>query len=313
MTKIVLLGPQHFHATLGEVIESLGLAGSLAVITAGWQERETEWEELEVPKGRENINLMLHQRSEEIFREDRELREAHQIHQEHLKSLQVLYRLRLNHVQGVVRELMNRREFTSSDVLEPEIDDAIKAVRDLDSHHLGRIREANRVFQDQWGGGTNVQVMNHHFELAEILKNCSAVLIAGGHVAVLLNRIRLLKLEPLIKDKLLIAWSAGAMVLGEQVVLFHDTPPQGPGHAEVFESGLGFYKGVLPLPHARNRLLLDDSIRVSIFARRFAHLKCLTMEDGAHIEWNEKEWHSAVRITRLTGLGEHLSLEAHCL
>ncbi len=310
MTKIVLLGPQHYHATLGDVIESLGLSGSLAVITAGWQERETEWEELEVPQGRENINLMLHQRGEEIFREDAELREAHQAHQEHLKSLQVLYRLRLTHVQGVVRELMNRREFTNPDVLEPEIDDAVEAIRDLDRHHLARIREANRVFQEQWGGGTNVQVMNHHFELAEILKNCSAVLIAGGHVAVLLNRIRLLKLESLIEDKLVIAWSAGAMVLGEQVVLFHDTPPQGSGHAEVFESGLGLFKGVLPLPHARKRLLLEDPVRVSIFARRFAHLKCLTMEDGARIEWNEKEWHSAVRITRLTGSGEHLSLEA---
>ena len=93
-----------------------------------------------------------------------------------------------------------------------------------------------------------------------------------GHVAVLLNRLRIFKLEPMLAQKPIIAWSAGAMVLAKRIVLFHDTPPQGKGFAEVFEAGLGLYSNLIPLPHAAKRLQLDNPTRVSIFARRFIQM-----------------------------------------
>ena len=59
------------------------------------------------------------------------------------------------------------------------------------------------------------------------------------------------------------------MALGQRVVLFHDSPPQGFGNAEVWGPGLGLYTGVLVFPHAQRRLALEDAGRVAILARRF--------------------------------------------
>jgi hypothetical protein len=97
-------------------------------------------------------------------------------------------------------------------------------------------------------------------------------------------------LDTLAADKLVAAWSAGAMVLAETVVLFHDEPPHGAGHPEVFEAGLDLAPGLIPLPHARRRLRLDDPIRVLCLARRFAPSACVPMDEGARVEWNGAGW-----------------------
>ena len=73
----------------------------------------------------------------------------------------------------------------------------------------------------------------------------------------------------------MIAWSAGAMALTDRIVLFHDRAPQGPGHPEVYGSGLSLLRDVVLLPHARARLLLDDTARMAVFARRFAPARCV--------------------------------------
>ena len=73
---------------------------------------------------------------------------------------------------------------------------------------------------------------------------------------VLLHRMRLFDVMGLLNDQPIFAWSAGAMAMGDRVVLFHDSPPHGVGNAELFEEGLGAYHGVLPLPHAKKRLHL---------------------------------------------------------
>jgi hypothetical protein len=38
------------------------------------------------------------------------------------------------------------------------------------------------------------------------------------------------------------------------------------------------------LPHARARLLLDDTPRMEVFARRFAPARCVLLESGTRIE-----------------------------
>lgn len=85
-------------------------------------------------------------------------------------------------------------------------------------------------------------------------------------------------------------WSAGAMVLAERLIVFHDSPPHGPGNPEVLDVGLGWCRGVVPLPHARRRLLLDDAERVSRTATRFAPDLCVALDDACGIEWNGTRW-----------------------
>ena len=135
------------------------------------------------------------------------------------------------------------------------------------------------------------------------LDAAAAVLVAGGHVAALLSRLRLFGLESELREKRLIAWSAGAMALSERVVLFHDSPPQGPGHAEILDSGLGLLPRLLPLPHARERLRLHDPRRVALMARRFTPLQPVTLDAGSIIRVAGHKPVMAQGTARLTARG----------
>src|SRR4029077_15454639 len=98
------------------------------------------------------------------------------------------------------------------------------------------------------------------------------------------------------------AWSAGAMALGERIVLFHDRSAHGPGHPEIHGSGLSVLRGVVPLPHARARLLLDDAPRMSVFARRFAPARCVLLEDGTRIDTDsDRGWARGMRVPAQDG------------
>jgi hypothetical protein len=74
------------------------------------------------------------------------------------------------------------------------------------------------------------------------------------------------------------------MALTDRIVLFHDRAPQGPGHPELYGPGLGVLSGVVPLPHARARLLLDDVPRMTVLARRFAPARCILLEKGTRVD-----------------------------
>jgi hypothetical protein len=74
------------------------------------------------------------------------------------------------------------------------------------------------------------------------------------------------------------------MALAERIVLFHDRSAHGPGHPEIFGSGLSVLHGVVALPHARARLLLDDTPRMAVFARRFAPAGCVLLENGTRLD-----------------------------
>lgn len=299
MTQIVLLGPQRRQPTLGATLDSLGLSGPVAAISAGWQEREAELEDLADASGFEVKNLELHRRVEDIFRQDPVFREAHRAHQRRLKRLQEIYRARLNYAQGGVWHLLKQKQNYEEALLDGEIENAIEAIRALDRHHLGRIETLNQAFEKEWSREVQSEIQNHRNELAETIEGCSALLIAGGHVAVLLNRMRLLRLTPFLHDRPLIAWSAGAMILSKRIVLFHDTPPQGRGYAEVFENGLAVLPKFVPLPHARKRLLLEDSERIAVFTRRFDEATCITLDEGARLDWNGKRWKAGTKARRL--------------
>jgi hypothetical protein len=111
---------------------------------------------------------------------------------------------------------------------------------------------------------------------------------------------RLFGVAPRLADRWVVAWSGGAMALGERVVLFHDSPPQGAGHAELLDAGLGLYRHVIPFPNARRRLRLDDPSRVGLLAERLAPHACVTLDDGARLDWrSERGWRAWPAVRRL--------------
>ena len=286
--SVVLLGPQRLRPTLVQAVRGSGVEGDVAVVTAGWQEREEEVDELREHLGGHVVNLQLYARAEAVFEADADLARALRLRQDRLRRMQEVYRLRLSYAQDAARALLTRRG--DPELLVPEREAAVAAIRELDRAHLERVGAVHREVDEQWRPFERPELARHREELGRLLDGCAAFAIAGGHVAVLLNRLRLFGVAELAGDKPVFAWSGGAMVAGEQVVLFHDDPPQGPGHAEVLESGLGLYRGLLPLPHARRRLRLDEPLLVALLAKRFPDHRCVALDDGAILREQDGRW-----------------------
>lgn len=299
--RVVLLGPQRLHRTLNQAVDSIRAHGMVAAVTAGWEEREGEDQEMREHLGGRLVNLALWERAEDVMRRDPELAKAMRERHDRLREQHDLYRMRLVHAIDAARELL-RRDPTPGreEMLEAERAGAIEAVRDLDEFHLRRVSLIHREFEAEWKPVERDAVERHRRELAQALAACECVCVAGGHVVVLLHRLRLFDALGLFGSRPIVAWSAGAMALGERVVLFHDSPPQGQGAAELYEEGLGAYGGVLPFPHARKRLHLHDQRRVALLARRFAPDRCIALDPLTRMDWDGHRWR-----------GEHGTLRLH--
>ncbi len=270
----VLLGAQRFDPTLGDIVKGLEIQGKVAVITAGWQERESEDDDLtEALEGR-SVNLTLHARGEQLFKADVALAQAHSERQVTLRRLQDIYRLRLEHALEAEREV---RESGVPESLREEVEAAtVDAIRSLDAWHLQQCARVRAQFDEKFAADKRPSIVRHHDELLRLIDDCEAVAIAGGHVAVLTNRLLMFGLNKLIGTRTLFAWSAGAMAVCERVVLFHDDPPQGKAACEVLDAGLGLVKNVVAFPEPERRLHLADADHVKLLARRFAPARCLT-------------------------------------
>ncbi len=278
MSAQIMLGPQSPHSNLKNAIDSLSVNGPVVSITAGWRDSEAEIGELQAAIGSPIEDLNLYHLAEELFSQEPELHALHRERQDKLLELQRLYRIRLAPGLSAARKLL--RDKAESDLLRLEQRAAISQVRSLDRHHLRRISAIHQEFDRRRAELLIPSATSLVQSLQQKLADAGLVLIAGGHVSVLINRIRLFRLVDMLAQKPIIAWSAGAMVLGERIVLFHDDAPQGKRDAEVLDAGLGIVRN---LPHAKSRLDWSSRSRMALFSRRFAPAKCCTLDNGSMI------------------------------
>ena len=298
---IVLLGPQRQRCSIADVLQSLQLRGKVALISAGWEEDEAQDDWVRAQVSNELENLELFARAEAVFAADQELIEILRDRQDQLRELRNAYKLRRDHLIEAAREL----KLESHHVMDPspEWDSAINMIRQLDREYVARTRQVCQQFDRRLKTGRRPPVARQRREIQSQLRDVEAILIAGGHVGILLNRMNLFAVQEAAADLPLIAWSGGTMAIGKRIVFFHDSPPQGRGNAEVLRAGLGLYDGVLPLPHARTRLKLDDPLRVSLFASRFAPDRCVIMEPETRLTFHERQWTIHQTATLLTSQG----------
>ena len=292
--KIILLGPQR-RPTLDGVVRSLGLgsdlSGPVATVTAGWQEREPDDAELAALLGGRAVNLGLYRRWLDVQDRDPEYFAGARTLADVLAGLQEVYLLRLDYALRAVYAVQRRP--VSGDA----VADAVAAVRELDTEYLRRVNVARREFFDRLAPHDRPVIAEHRAEVSAVLADAPALIVAGGHVGVLAEVLHLFNVAAALNGAPVIAWSAGAMALADRIVLFHDRSPQGPGHAEVYGSGLSLLRGVVLLPHARARLLLDDTARMAVFARRFAPARCVLLEAGTRIDVSpDGAWPPGVRV-----------------
>ncbi len=293
----VLLGPQQLRQSLGTAVELLGREGPVALITCGWQEREDQDEELSALFGRETRNLTLYARGEEVLAEDREFFNAHRARQDQLRQIQEFYRLRLERVFDAALDI--DRKAQGSDIAADELRLSFEQIRRLDQEHLERVTALREAWELQMKPLERPSIARHRKALTALLRECRLLAISGGHVAVMLNRLRMFGLVELLTDQSLIAWSGGAMVTGGRVVLFHESPPEGVGISEVLDAGLQLHDGVLPLPNPKLRLKLDNAFRVGWMSRRHAPLQCVALDQGELVSFEDGRWFGAEGTVRL--------------
>jgi hypothetical protein len=278
--KVTLLGPQR-RPTLDTVARSLPAGQPIATITAGWQERESDDAELSALLGARDVNLQLYRRWTDVQDRDPDFAAGERRLAEILDEVQALYLLRLDHELQAVYAIQRRSG--TGPLTAGVLAESVGAVRDLDEAHLRRVDEIRLEFYDRLRPHDRVVIAEHRAEVAATLADCSALAVAGGHVGVLADVLHLFNVAAALRSPV-IAWSAGAMALAERIVLFHDRSAHGPGHPEVYASGLSVLRGIVPLPHARARLLLDDRPRMAIFASRFAPARCVLLERGTRMD-----------------------------
>ena len=298
--RAILLGPQR-RPTLDAVVRSLGLAGPFATVTAGWQEREPDDGELSTALGGRVVKLGLYRRWLDVQEQDPEYATAERALQGMLAELQDLYLLRLDYALQAVYALQRRAQTdqlggTLTERIAQPVAEAVTAVRELDAAHLAHLNEVRGEFFDRLRPHDRPVIAEHRAAVAGLLGEAAALVMAGGHVGVLADVLHLFNVAAVVRSPV-IAWSAGAMALADRIVLFHDRSPHGPGHPEVYGSGLSVVRDVVLLPHARARLLLDDTLRMAVFAQRFAPARCVLLEAGTRLDLSaDSSWPPGTRV-----------------
>lgn len=276
---VVLMGSQRLKPSLRELATKVGASGPFALVTAGWQEREAEDEELRNHLGETAFNLALNAEVEAALAQDPELAAAHRARQERLVHLQRVYRIRLKHAFASELDV---RTYGAPEELRDEIDEAsIEAIRTLDEAHLAQCTRLREEFDQAYQPLARDAVRKRADAIRALVEPCGSICIAGGHVAVLKNRMDLLGVSDILQDRTVFAWAAGAMVLTDRIVLFHDDAPQGELLREVLDHGYGLVPDAVVFPEPERRLAVDNRARMHHLIQRFAPAKAILLPAGS--------------------------------
>ena len=305
----ILLGPQRPIVNLGEAIAEAGFeAGSLAVISAAWQEAENDIDDVRHAVGLPLVDLELYRRAEALITGDASIGDAYRARQDRLRQQQRLYRLRLQQLATAAREML--RAEGDHDMIATEQRHAVAQLRALDRHHLQCVEAIHGDFETHYSASTVPDIARHVHELRELLAKTDGLLVTGGNIIVLLNRMRLFGMRELIGDKPIIGWSAGAMVLAKRIVLFHDRMPQGEREPELLGAGLGVVPGCVIFPDPAQRLREAEKLRAGLMSRRFAPDTCVTLDSGAFVEMRDGRVVRASEARRIGRTGRFTKVKA---
>lgn len=301
--SLLLLGPQRPTVNLEKAVTQAGFGnGPVAVISAGWQEAEGDIDDIRRHVASPLADLRLYHRAEALFAAEPALHDAYRQRQDRLKEQQRLYRMRLRQLMIAARATL--RADGDAAIVAAERRHAIAQLRALDRHHLRQVDKVHARFGSSINPVVNARLGDEIAAIGEELSGVDTLLITGGNIVVLINRLRLFGLDSCLRGKNIIGWSAGAMVLCDRIVLFHDRLPQGRRDAEVLCRGLGLVPGVVLLPDAERRLRTRDELRISLFDRRFSPAICMTLENGSLLRYEGASLRESEASKRMTRSGK---------
>lgn len=293
---IYILGPQSSIPNLPKTINRFVPTGPLGLISAGWRHSEGEFSALSRELSREIKHLPLYQWFDELGNKEPTLAARSKERQKQIKAYKAAYRLQLHSALGLWSRLQELEEDLPN-IYAPDVLDGCKFVKQIDNRAIERLNDIRAQFSDLETPWKHPSVHDYYSQIKESLQGCSGLLIAGGHVALLRNRMYFFGLHQLIQEflaegKPVFAWSAGAMAITSRIILYYDDPPFGKGIPEVLDTGIGNIPQMIFLPHAQTRLRLNNTKRCQQFAMRFAPDICLTLEPGALLAWKDGFMHN---------------------
>lgn len=295
---VVLLGPQRPSSNLRAALDALPAGeragGAVVFITAGWRLDEADDATLRRDHHPDAVSLPIYAAFERIASVAPELAQAYKERQARIRRLKSLYRTRLHPGLAVVRKLVTRLQEDAA-LVRPFLDASVASLREIDDSFLRQADAVHGRFDGAFDPLTHPEVAAVRATAQAQLASARAVVVAGGHVGVLRNRLAFFGVSDLLSAAnaagvALVAWSAGGMALTERVVLFHDDPPHGVGDPELLDRGLGLVRDLVLFPDASSRLRLDDGPRVAALARRFGPARCVALESGASLKLHAGRW-----------------------
>lgn len=278
--SLTILGPERPDGVLPEVLARRGVTGPLALISAGWRYDEARDEPLRAALPNEVRNLRLYDRFRHLEHDATDVIAPYTRKQDALRKTKERYRLRVHESLSIASALLRE----NGDLECPWFRQAIRHLQEVDDLFLAEVRGLHDRYEKECRPGEHPLVRRQREEIREQLNGCAALLIAGGHIGVLRNRAFFFDLGSLITDRPIYAWSAGAMLLTERVLLYHDHTAYGPGTAELLDHGFGLLRQTVFLPHARERLDLGDRVHLAVLSRRLAPRQVVGLENGAVFE-----------------------------
>lgn len=294
MRDPVLLGPQrpkpNAPAALAEIAPG---SGPVVVLAAGWRQDETDDEALRRYLGPDVAVLPIYTWFDVVMRELPSLRAEYRARQDALGDLRRLHRNRMHPALAVVHDfLAGQRTPLEDEHLQLALEDVRRIDRQL-LEFAAKIHARHAAASEPWTQSPVVERLRQR--ATDAIEGARAVVLTGGHVAVLLNRLQFFGVDQVLrslhsKGKPIIAWSAGSMVLADRIVLYYDDPPDGPAFPELLDYGFGLVQNVVLLPHAKTRLRLDDPVRVGALAMRFGPSPCIGLENGAWLSKRGERW-----------------------
>ncbi len=284
MISAVLMGPVGDGAVVARELAALGVDGPVALVTAGWEEAERNDADLDRALGGGTRNLGLFGRRLDILESDAEYADELRRVRGLTTQLREVYLVQLRHVlRGV--EAVRQHDAGARRLSGVQLDEAIETVRALDERHATRLEAVLGEFYTAHPPHQRASIAAHRDQLAAMVADCAAVVIAGGHVGVLTECLHVCNVGAMLAGRPVVAWSSGAMAIAERVMVVDDHDLGGRPD-EVLGAGIGVVRGVVPLPAARSRLRIDDRNHLALLARRLAPRATVLLDEGDRVAFD---------------------------
>ena len=192
--RTVLLGPQRFRTTVGAAIRTVAPEGTVATVTAGWRDRESDTDELDATLEGRGRHLRLYGRLTDVLDSDQRFAEAALAHRDAVDELAGIYSLRLQRALDSVYTVQRRTVRT--DVAASAEADGVRVVQSIDQWYLDAVDQLHGELQAAAPPEESEPIQRHRAEVAEAVGQASAIAIAGGHVGQLLRCLKLFAGEP---------------------------------------------------------------------------------------------------------------------